>query len=148
MNLKNIFFATLILATACSKNSTHEGHDQQDANTDSSPNQALYDQVMSIHDEVMPKSQDCYKLKKELEEKIAATPNLIAEKKKELEMAINQLDSADRSMMDWMHKFNPLPDSADQETARAYLESEIEKINKVKSLVNESIDKAKEIIKN
>jgi hypothetical protein len=50
-------------------------------------------------------------------------------------------------MMDWMHKYNPLPDSADQEKAREYLESEMEKVKKLKDLFNESIEKAKEIVK-
>jgi hypothetical protein len=64
-----------------------------------------------------------------------------------MDMVIAQLDSANDSMMDWMHKYNPLPDSADQEKAREYLESEMEKVKKLKDLFNESIEKAKEIVK-
>jgi len=45
--------------------------------------------------------------------------------------------------MDWMHKFNPLPDTANQEKAREYLENEMEKIKKVRELINGSIEKAK-----
>jgi hypothetical protein len=139
---KSLLFISLMTLASCAKTGKQEDHHDV-TNTEENPNQALYDQVMDIHDEVMPKAEDIYQLKKELQEKIASSPNLIAEKKQELELAIAQLDSADQSMMDWMHHFHPLPDSADQEKARAYLESEMEKIKKVRELTNESIEKAK-----
>jgi hypothetical protein len=69
---------------------------------------------------------------------------MVVEKKAQLEKMISNLDSASTAMMNWMHEFNPLPDSTDQEKAREYLESEMERIRKVKSLVTETIDKAKE----
>jgi hypothetical protein len=142
-NLKTLLFISLAILASCAKTGKQEDHHHDGGNSDENPNQALYDQVMDIHDEVMPRSEDIYQLKKALQEKIASTPDLIAEKKQELELAIAQLDSADQSMMDWMHHFHPLPDSADQEKARAYLESEMESIKKVRELTNESIEKAK-----
>ena len=108
----------------------------------------LFRSVMDIHDEIMPRIENIYQLKKQLQDKIAASTDMAADKKQELEQVIAQLDSADRSMMDWMHTFNPLPDSADQEKARAYLESEMEKIKKVRELMNESIGKAKDVVVN
>ncbi|MFM9838085.1 MAG: hypothetical protein ACKVOQ_07460 [Cyclobacteriaceae bacterium] len=145
--IKNLLFISCLILLSCTKTSKQEEHDHDGGNADENPNQALYDQVMDIHDEVMPRSEDIYQLKKELQEKVVSTPNLVAEKKQELELAIAQLDSADQSMMDWMHHFHPLPDSADQEKARAYLESEMEKIKKVRELTSESIEKAK-VVKN
>jgi prefoldin subunit 5 len=102
--------------------------------------------MMDVHDEVMPKMDDLMKLKRELQEQIANSPDMLAERKQELENVISNLDSASTSMMSWMHRiheFNPLADSVDQEKAREYLESEMEEIRKVKELINESIDKAK-----
>ncbi|MFM8914571.1 MAG: hypothetical protein ACKOE6_16885 [Flammeovirgaceae bacterium] len=146
-NLTIPFITLLLLAGACGKNSKHEGHHDQGAASDSNPNQALYDQVMDVHDELMPQMEDLYKLKKEIQDKIAQTPDMVADKKKELEQTIAELDSADQTMMDWMHKFRPLPDSANQEKAREYLETEMEKVKKLKELFNESIEKAKGIVK-
>jgi DNA repair exonuclease SbcCD ATPase subunit len=140
---KSLLFISLMILASCAKTGKQEDHHHDAINTEENPNQALYDQVMDIHDEVMPKAEDIYQLKKELQEKISSAPDLIAEKKQELELAIAQLDSADQSMMDWMHHFHPLPDSADQEKARAYLESEMERIKKVRELMNESIEKGK-----
>ena len=94
---------------------------------------------MDIHDEVMPKMQDLYMLKKGLQDKIAATPGMSSEEKQNLEKRILVLDSVNQLMMDWMHKFSPRSDSTDQEAAREYLESEMEKIRKVREAMLEAI---------
>ena len=144
-----LFAASLLLLVACGKTRDTSGHKhQEDVNTDSvsqNANRALYDQVQDIHDEVMPKMEDLYNLKKELLEEIAKTPGMVATRKKQLEDMISNLDSASKAMMDWMHYFNPLPDSADQEKAREYLETEMERIKKVRDLTNETLEKAKSI---
>ena len=135
--------ALVLTMVYCGKTSEHSGngHDS-DATADDSPNEALYNQAMEVHDEVMPKMEDIYQLKRNLQEQIANTPDMVVERKKQLEQIISNLDSANNAMMDWMHKFNPLPDSTDQELAREYLESEIERVKKVKELMVESIQKA------
>jgi len=144
MRLQYIAFALLLLASACSKSDKHQGgHEGESDNATDNPNEALYHQVMDIHDEVMPKMDDLYKLKRDLQEKIESTPDLVAEEKKNMENRIAHLDSASQLMMEWMHQFNPLPDSSDQEEAREYLESEMEKIKKVKDAMLEAIEKEK-----
>jgi hypothetical protein len=142
-NLAKYLFIVVILAVGCGKSSHQEHNDDKDDATDS-PNQALYNQVMDIHDQVMPKSDESYSLKKKLQDKIAGAPDMAAEQKKKFNDMIAELDSADHSMMDWMHKFNPLPDSANQELAREYLENEMERIKKVRELVETSVQKAQE----
>lgn len=142
-NLKSLFIVGLLVLAACSKGGEHK-HSNSDSSTDDNPNQALYDQVMEVHDEVMPKMDDIMKLKRELQDKIANSPDMVVERKEQLEKVIANLDSASNAMMSWMHEFNPLPDSVDQEKAREYLESEMERIRKVKTLTLESIEKAKE----
>ena len=108
-------------------------------------NQALYDEVMKVHDEVMPKMDDIYKLKQELKKQIADSATLAIEKRKTIESAILKLDSASENMMVWMRSFNPLPDSLGEEKARAYLEEQQEKIEKVKEEMLEAINAAKEL---
>lgn len=142
-NLTSLFIVGLLVLAACGKGGEHQ-HSNSDSSTDDSPNQALYDQVMDVHDEVMPKMDDIMKLKRELQDKIANSPDMVVERKEQLEKVIANLDSASNAMMTWMHEFNPLPDSIDQEKAREYLESEMERIRKVKTLTLESIEKAKE----
>lgn len=147
MKIQTIAIALLITLGACGKGSNHGEHENHEASDENNPTKALENQLDEDHMQLMDRMDELAKLKSELQEKIAATPDMIAEKKRELDLAIHQLDSANDSMMDWMHKYNPLPDSADQEKAREYLESEMEKVKKLKDLFSESIDKAKEIVK-
>jgi hypothetical protein len=141
-----LLFMALLMLWGCGKSGGNAGHeDHDDTVEDEGPNQALYHQVNELHEDVMFKMEDIYKLKGELEEKIAKTPTLPADKKKELEQMIAGLDSADHAMRDWMHGWmsNP-PDTTDQEKTREYFETEMEKIKKVSELTNDVIAKAKE----
>ena len=138
-----VIFSTM----SCTKSGNHTtmNHDS-DQTQEEGPNQALYNQMMDVHDEVMPRMDEIIKLKRHLQEEIANSPDMVTERKQELENIISNLDSASNSMMSWMHRineFNPLADSVNQEKAREYLESEMEEIKKVKELMIESIDKAK-----
>lgn len=133
----------LIVLSACGKPSGQSSEETEEG-IENDPNQALYDQVMDLHDEVMPKMDDIYKIKSQLQEKIANTPEMVKEKKESLEKMILTLDSASNAMMDWMHQFQPLSDSADAEEARAYLESQMEKIRKVKEEMNAALEQARE----
>lgn len=142
MKLSYIAFVLVLVMASCGNKAGHQGHEESDEPTDN-PNEALYDEVMDIHDEVMPKMDDIYKLKRSLQDKLDSATNLAAEEKVKIEQRIAHLDSVSGLMMDWMHKFNPLPDSADQEEAREYLESEMEKIKKVKDAMLEAIEKEK-----
>ncbi|MFN5170816.1 MAG: hypothetical protein ACK5DD_14440 [Cyclobacteriaceae bacterium] len=145
IRLSSLFSLVLLLLTGCGK-SGHDQHEHGRPEGDN-PNQALYNQVMDIHDEVMPKMEDLYKLKKKMEEEIAQSPNLTEERRKELDALIARLDSANLLMMDWMHEFNPLPDSADQEDAREYLENEMERVKKVREKMLEAINQARQKVK-
>ncbi|MFZ1807811.1 MAG: hypothetical protein WAU36_11335 [Cyclobacteriaceae bacterium] len=131
----------LVVLAACGKPSDqNEEEENQEVNED--PNQALYDMVMDVHDEVMPKMDDIYKIKSQLQEKIVNSPDLVQERKDALEKMILSLDSANNSMMVWMRQFNT-PDSLDVEEARAYLESQMEKINAVKETMLSTLEEAK-----
>lgn len=132
---------------SCTKSGDHSTMNHgSDQTQEEGPNQALYNQMMDVHDEVMPRMDEIMKLKRKLQEEIANSPDMVAERKQELENVISNLDSASNSMMSWMHRiheFDPLADTVDQEKAREYLETEMEEIKKVKELITESIEKAK-----
>ena len=104
---------------------------------------SLYDQVMDIHDEVMPKMNDIYKMRKSLKDSIANTPDMPEETKQKFEQTILQLDSAGDSMMVWMREFNP-PDQKDEEAFKKYMESELVKVKKMK----EDVMKALKVMEN
>ena len=110
---------------------------------DDESNQALYEEVMGIHDEVMPKMDDLYRLKKQLQDEIASTPDLTEEKKLEMQQTIQQLDSANTSMMVWMRQFDPPSDSSNQEALREYLETQLEMVKKMREEVMRALEKGK-----
>ena len=121
----------IILLIACSK--------------EAKDNQALYDEVMKVHDEVMPKMKDIYKLKEGLKKQIVDTTAVPEENRRAIESAILKLDAASESMMVWMRSFNPLPDSLGEDKARQYLEQEREKIDRVKQEMLNAIDEANDL---
>ena len=140
------FLIPVFFALACGghKSHDHEGHEAAATDTtEATGNQLLYEKVMKVHDEVMPKLNDIYTLKEGLKDKIAKTPSMAEAKKKEIEQTIVQLDSASENMMVWMRAFNAPPDSLGEEKAREYLEGQMEKVQKVKTDILESIEKAK-----
>lgn len=138
-----LFLISTLMVAGCGQPASQGSDNGNDDGVEGNPNQALYDQVMDIHDEVMPKMEDLYKIKSQLQEKIANSPNMVKERKEALEKMILELDEASNAMMDWMHQFNPLPDSADEEDSRAYLETQMEKIKKVKEEMLTTLERAK-----
>ena len=139
---KSLLPVMLVMIWSCGQKSNDDHHDHDGHDMEEGGNQALYDEVMKVHDEVMPKMNDIYKLKGQLKERIDNTPGLAEDKKKEIESIIVRLDSASEGMMVWMRKFNPLPDSLGEEQAKEYLEGEMEKIKKVREDVRKALEDA------
>ena len=119
----------VITMFACGNKSSHE-HSSNGKGNDDDPNQALYNQVMDIHDEVMPVTEDLYNITKSLKAQLKETTD--ESTKADLNERIRYIDSVNNMMMDWMRKFKPLPDTVNQERVREYYESELEKIKMVK----------------
>jgi hypothetical protein len=103
----------------------------------------LYDQVLEIHDEVMPKMSELYKMKKSLQDSIAKTPGMSGEVKIKLEQKILQVDSASESMMVWMREFNP-PEQKDKKAFEKYMETELVKVKKMRDRVMMVLDSKQE----
>ena len=122
--MKRLFLSLIVLlpvALSCSEKKTTESR------TD-----VLREKVMAIHDEVMPKMNDLHKLKKQLEEEIKNSPDLVAERKEQIENQLKQVNEASEGMMQWMRQFNPEDFKADKEEYLKYLNEELEKVSKVK----------------
>jgi cell division protein FtsX len=141
----HLFIFLVVALSSCNKDS--QKAEAGEAIENSNGNDALYDQVMKVHDEVMPKMNDIYKLREDLKNKIATNPTMRKEDLVNAERAISKLDSASESMMVWMREFNPLPDSLAHEPAREYLESEMQKVKSVRETIIQAIDNAEETLK-
>ncbi len=120
----------IILATSCGQKKTEEDADK-----------VLYNQVMDIHDEVMPNMDELYRLKKQLTEKIENSPDLVEEKSQEIEQTILLIDSASKGMMSWMREFKP-EDYKEGELVK-YLELELKEVQAVKDAMMDALEKGR-----
>jgi hypothetical protein len=140
--MKKLFVLVLITAAVVGCKPKSEDKVEASEALETSPNEALYNEVMKVHDEVMPKMNDVYKYQQQLKEKLK-TPNLSAKNKEEINAVLSRLDSAGNSMMVWMRQFDPIPDSLGEEKARIYLEGEMEKVKRVREDIVQALEQAK-----
>lgn len=101
----------------------------------------LSDEVLKVHDDVMPKMQDIARLQKEF----AAIPDstLDSLSKASIEAELEKLSTADENMMQWMRDYNGPAEGADDAQKIAYYKTELDKINAVKEETETAIDNAK-----
>lgn len=100
--------------------------------------------VMKIHDEVMPKMGTIAKYVGELKAKVDTT-----EKGQHYEVAMKDLQEANKAMMDWMMNFGNRFDSDEilngkllTSQKQEWLNEEEEKVKALKEQINSSIEKA------
>lgn len=99
----------------------------------------MINEVMAVHDEVMPKMDDIMSLKSSLDSAIKVSPDSV--KAKELYSA---LDVADNQMMDWMENYDSesVKGKSEVEISK-YFANQKTKIKEVKILTDKSIEEAK-----
>ena len=146
MTMKNatlpVLFTIAIALYGCGKKTDdHSHHHEQPEAGSVDPNKALYDSVMDVHNQAMPRLDEMLKLSESLRDKIAKSPGMPATKKQEIEAAIDSLDKANEGMMAWMRQFNPVADTADRQAARDYLNAEMVKVERVKTEILSAIEK-------
>ncbi|WP_420320613.1 hypothetical protein [Flagellimonas sp.] len=106
------------------------------------------EQVMAIHDEVMPKMGTLGKLVAEMKSKVDSTDT-----GKKYEKAMLDLQAANRSMMDWMRDFGLRFDSDEilegkalTEEKQQWLNEEEVKVKALREQINSSIEKAEALL--
>ena len=109
------------------------------------PVAALQEEVLAVHDEVMPKMGEISRLerafRKERDELVqSAQPDTA--RIRLLGEQVDALQFANQSMMDWMHKFERPTADQSKEESLAYLRKELESIQQVKQRILESLENA------
>ena len=129
----------LLLLSACQV--AHNHHQQSNLSKD---NQALYDEVMKIHDEVMPKQTIIAKyrdtLNLELKEEKIQKDTLLLNKYQQIQ---EQLNYAYQAMNIWMQEFEVEYEGKSEEDIKVYLEKEKGKISKIADKMLGSLEAAK-----
>ena len=114
-------------------------------------NQLLKDEVIAIHDEVMPYMGELRSLKKEVDNKSDSLANKDAEAfaadNKRLESISKQLEDAFEGMFIWMRQFKAPEETMDEEAAKSYLLNQKELVEKVNEDIKQAMKVAKEELK-
>lgn len=104
--------------------------------------QKAWDEMMVIHDEVMPRMSEINALSKTIETALADT-TLSEELRSVAGQTLADLQAADKGMWDWMYGLQQLPDlraGAKHEEIMSYIASETAKISGVKTAMLSSIE--------
>lgn len=102
----------------------------------------LNEEVMSLHDKIMPKTEDLVSLKNKLDSLSKGSDSTHVKK---LQSALSK---ADESMMDWMHHYSL--DSLEKMSIQdkiSYLTSQINQLNAIEKLTDSTITAAKNYVK-
>ena len=101
----------------------------------STESQKLYEDVMTIHDEVMPEMGTIRKLSKRLKKVDGADSNEV------IQNALTRLDDAHETMMSWMAQFK-MPKDISKEEEIQFLEKQMISVNDMKNTVLTAIENA------
>lgn len=112
---------------------------------------SLYDQVIALHDEAMPKMGKLMGYKKAAQQKIDSLGLLIKQNnqttlagaKAEYDALLQQLTTAEKSMNDWMDEFDPDPKFLSQDSVKAYFAQQKATALSMKNAVFAAVDSAK-----
>jgi paraquat-inducible protein B len=107
----------------------------------------LYNKVMEVHDEIMPKMGDIMRLKKQLKEKLAeldTATEIDRAKIDDIERAIADLDNSHEEMMGWMRQFDRDFEGMVNEEILKYLNDQKGRIEKVGQVTNAALQNAQE----
>lgn len=145
--MKNFFiiFSLALFTLSC-------GNQSADAGETKSLPDSLFDEVIAGHDVAMPKMPKLERLLKQTRQAIDSVNQLPAAKQKELSAYKAQLDSTlkaleygDAAMTEWMNGFKYDSFKNNEAERIKYLQSELEKVNKMKDAVLGGISKADSI---
>ncbi len=142
-----------IIALSVAVGSTFSG-----CNSDKDAVKETENEVFAIHDEVMPKTGDILKLRKQLKLRIGILDSLKAgssatmglrmdEEREQASRLSRDLTVADSLMMNWMEGYNgDTLTKLSAEEAMRYLTAQKEQITDVKTKVNTSIEQARQYL--
>ena len=111
----------------------------------------LYDEVIGIHDEVMPKMSTLLSLESQIKEKILEIDSADVDAVKEIQILnvqISELQDADEAMMQWMRNFQVDHEGWSHDSVMSYMLKEKKTISLVRDQMLEVIDESEELLGN
>lgn len=124
--ISSVISWTFILLISCSPNTPEQKLINE-----------MHDEIMVVHDEVMPKMTDIYKLRKNLQKQTDP------QTKEARDAAVIKLDEAEEAMMAWMSQYKK--PKASQEDFELYLDAQLLSVSKMKKTMLDALAIAKEL---
>jgi len=124
----------VVLFASCNLNQAANSEDQYAL-------KKMHNEVMEVHDGVMPRMSEIGRLKRKL--KSYLTEEDQHPKADSIQQLIYQLDEADEAMMNWMGQFKK-PDYSNFDIAKSIYDTEMVKIVKVRNKMLSTITKVQE----
>lgn len=121
------------------------GSGDQDKKEGAGSLDALKEEVIDIHDEVMPSMENIIKLRSTFEAKLTDSTAAV-DSLEYFRTMVAELNAAEKGMMDWMRAYEPKFKGEDEVGTRAYFEEEKAKIVKVKQMMGSSIAKGNQAL--
>lgn len=120
-------------------------------NLEATAEEAAFQTMMDVHDEIMPKMGEVNRLSRELKALEAATDTAKRELMGEIDGAIRALEKADQGMMGWMNlnggnKLKQLQAEKSHDEIMTYIRHEEETIIQVKENILTSIQQAQNVL--
>ena len=113
----------------------------KNAPKEKTPLDLLYDEVMAVHDEVMPLMSDMHKNERALKKYINPKLDLTDAQRNSVRTNVTNLENTAEAMMEWMSSFSK-PKDEDSASATKYLEAEKLKITKVSKAMKLSYERS------
>lgn len=114
-------------------------------NTPTASNQNLEEEILRVHDEVMPKMSDINRLSNQLREikkNAGQTPDGQPITIEGLDETLKELRTAEQGMSDWMKNYGDTKANLKDENLKDFYEKELKKIRIVRDNMLSSIEKA------
>lgn len=112
------------------------------------------EEVMKVHDDVMPKMADISRVRRILKEHVKKNPDIATEKAAEINAMITHLDAADEGMMTWMGDWTDsqaqvqkYKEAKNHTAMMKYLDMQMISISKVRDDMLHSIKSGEELAK-
>lgn len=137
---------SLFLA-ACGDGGSAEQNAEELAAASKQMQDSLWQQMMNVHDEVMPQMGEMNRVSQDLKAKAAELED--EAQSEPIEEVAESLDQAHEGMMEWMSNLQPLDKVRAEmgtDEVNSYLKAETEKIAKVKEDMMTSLAKGKAVL--
>lgn len=147
--IKLLFFALLLggFAASCGSNTSSKAEEQTQTETPEQAEQAAWEQMMEVHDEVMPKMAELNRTGRELKSIAESTDDKAV--KEQINQKVKNLEAASEAMMVWMgelQQLSKLRENKSHEEITSYLEAEKAEIDQVGEKMMKSLEEGQQLL--